>query len=84
MSFPNKEDRQRCWGARDKYWDCLDKVGEDEKSPCGELRKLYENFCSTQWVKHFDRKRNYLVFKNRIENEGYEPFDEHNKSAYSE
>ncbi|CAG2056776.1 unnamed protein product, partial [Timema podura] len=24
-------------------------------------------------VKHFDRKRNYLKFKDRIEKEGYEP-----------
>jgi hypothetical protein len=24
-------------------------------------------------VKHFDRKREYLKFKDRIQNEGYEP-----------
>jgi hypothetical protein len=26
-------------------------------------------------VKHFDRKREYLQFKARIEKEGYEPLD---------
>ncbi|XP_044749025.1 cytochrome c oxidase assembly factor 6 homolog [Coccinella septempunctata] len=81
MSFPNKEDRQRCWGARDKYWECLDKVGEGDQSPCAEFRKLYESSCSSQWIKHFDRKRNYLVFKNKIENEGYEPLTENNRTT---
>ncbi|KAL3267295.1 hypothetical protein HHI36_011426 [Cryptolaemus montrouzieri] len=69
MSFPNKEDRQRCWDARDKYWECLDKAG-DETTPCALLRKVYENSCSSQWVKHFDRKRNYLQFKSKIESDG--------------
>lgn len=27
-------------------------------------------------VKHFDRKRSYLLFKDKIENEGYEPINE--------
>lgn len=79
MSFPNREDRNKCWGARDEYWKCLDKVGVTEAKkggPCAELRELYENACSSQWVKHFDRKRSYLKFKERIEKEGYEPLDD--------
>lgn len=75
MSFPTKEERAKCWGARDKYWECLDKQ-EGETSQCKEFRKLYEQSCSSQWIKHFDRKRNYLVFKNKIENDGYEPLKE--------
>ncbi|XP_008557702.1 cytochrome c oxidase assembly factor 6 homolog [Microplitis demolitor] len=68
MSFPSKEDRLNCWGSRDEYWKCLDTKSETE---CTELRKQYEKFCSPQWVKHFDRKRDYLKFKEKIEQEGY-------------
>ncbi|KAH0554304.1 cytochrome c oxidase assembly factor 6 homolog isoform X2 [Cotesia glomerata] len=67
MSFPSKEERLNCWGSRDKYWKCLDSKSETE---CKELRKQYEKFCSPQWVKHFDRKREYLKFKEKIEQEG--------------
>lgn len=82
MSFPNKEERTKCWNARDEYWKCLDKAGVVEAvkdGPCAEFRHLYENACAAQWVKHFDRKRSYLKFKERIEKEGYEPLDD-NKS----
>ena len=36
-------------------------------------------------VKHFDRKRNYLKFKDRIQNEGYDPLEsnERNNSGSS-
>lgn len=75
MSFPTKEQRAKCWGAKDKYWECLD-TNDGQDSVCKEFRKLYENSCSGQWVKHFDRKRNYLLFKEKIETEGYEPLNE--------
>ncbi|XP_044255806.1 cytochrome c oxidase assembly factor 6 homolog [Tribolium madens] len=80
MSFPTKEDRNLCWSARDRYWECLNKNGiidsKDDRGPCLEFRKLYEKSCSAQWVKHFDRRRNYLQFKEKIEKHGYEPLDE--------
>lgn len=79
MSFPNREERAQCWGARDKYWDCLDKnklADAVKEGPCVEFRKFYEKSCSEQWVKHFDRKRSYLQFKQKIETDGYEPLDE--------
>lgn len=80
MSFPTKEERTRCWGARDKYWECLDKnEGANKDNVCKEFRQLYEKSCTSQWVKHFDRKRNYLIFKEKIEKEGYEPLDETKK-----
>ncbi|CAH1997905.1 unnamed protein product [Acanthoscelides obtectus] len=79
MSFPTKEERSKCWGARDKYWECLDHNKVNEKdSACTEFRKLYEQSCSAQWVTHFDRRRNYLKFKEKIEKDGYEPLDEKN------
>ncbi|KAJ8930343.1 hypothetical protein NQ314_016893 [Rhamnusium bicolor] len=77
MSFPTREERSLCWGARDKYWECLDKNKATEKSNiCQEFRTLYEKSCTAQWVKHFDRKRNYLQYKEKIEKHGYEPLNE--------
>lgn len=82
MSFPTKEERAKCWNARDKYWDCLEKNGSDDKgNVCVEFRKVFEHSCSAQWVKHFDRRRNYLKFKDKIENEGYEPLTDSNKTS---
>lgn len=74
-SFPDKEHRQECWNARDQYWACVDKVaptfsstsGQPEPKECLKLRKLFETSCPGQWVKHFDRKRNYEQFKERME-----------------
>ncbi|KAG5309931.1 COA6 factor, partial [Pseudoatta argentina] len=68
MSFPNKEDRIKCWSRRDEYWQCLDE-GKSQ-AECIEFRKQYEKFCPSQWVKHFDRKRDYLKFKEQIETGG--------------
>lgn len=79
MSFPTKEERTKCWSARDKYWECLDKNGTSEKdNTCTEFRKVFENSCKPQWVKHFDRRRDYLIFKEKIEKDGYEPLNENN------
>ncbi|XP_037081987.1 cytochrome c oxidase assembly factor 6 homolog [Pollicipes pollicipes] len=71
MSFPDKAARQVCWDARDQFWACLDTHGEDA-TPCKHLRQLYEKGCPSSWVKHFDRKRSYLKFKDKIQNEGLE------------
>ncbi|KDR21393.1 hypothetical protein L798_03169 [Zootermopsis nevadensis] len=74
MSFISKLQRKKCWDSRNRYWDCLDKNAEDRES-CLKLRQAFEDSCPAQWVKHFDRKRDYLKFKARIEKEGYEPLD---------
>ncbi|XP_015439590.1 PREDICTED: cytochrome c oxidase assembly factor 6 homolog [Dufourea novaeangliae] len=68
MSFPNKEDRTKCWNYRDEYWKCLDD-GKSE-TECKRFRDQYEKFCPALWVKHFDRKREYLKFKEQIEQGG--------------
>uniref|UniRef100_A0A6M2DLS4 Putative cytochrome c oxidase assembly factor 6 protein n=1 Tax=Xenopsylla cheopis TaxID=163159 RepID=A0A6M2DLS4_XENCH len=78
MSFPNKEERKRCWDARDQFWKCLDENEDKSKQntevpACKAFRKIYESSCTAQWVMHFDRKRSYLQFKERMEKEGYEP-----------
>lgn len=74
-SFPSKDERTICWSARDKYWSCLD-AHEGNVNSCTELRKVYENSCPSQWVKHFDRRYQFLKFKQKVETEGFEKFDE--------
>lgn len=49
MSFPNKSDRQRCWNAKDKYWECLE-ASNEKPDACLQLRKIYESNCPSQWV----------------------------------
>ncbi|XP_050071677.1 cytochrome c oxidase assembly factor 6 homolog [Anopheles maculipalpis] len=83
MSFPDKDVRAKCWTARDEYWACLDKHAPDyqctsqqpEPKECLQLRKLYQQSCPAQWVKHFDRKRTYDQFKQKMA-KGYEPLNE--------
>lgn len=80
MSFPDKDERKKCWDSRDRYWECLEKnspkhnntSGAEEPKECVKLRKLYEAGCPGQWVKHFDRKRTYEQFKKRME-KGFDP-----------
>lgn len=87
MSFPDREQRTKCWTARDDYWKCLDEhapqhnstSGEKVPSACQKFRKLFESNCSMQWVKHFDRKRTFEHFKERM-NKGYDPLDERSQS----
>ena len=49
MSFPKSEERQKCWAARDQYWQCLEKNDED-KTKCTTQRTQFENSCVKQWV----------------------------------
>ncbi|XP_055694496.1 cytochrome c oxidase assembly factor 6 homolog [Lutzomyia longipalpis] len=85
--FPTKEERTQCWNNKDRYWECLDKNapthsttgGDAEPKACLELRKAFEKSCPGQWVKHFDRKRSYELFKRRMES-GYDPLDKSAKS----
>lgn len=58
MSFPDKEKRQKCWDSRDRYWECLDKSG-DQSDKCAEIRTLYESACPSQWVSLND----YFLFQ---------------------
>lgn len=67
MSFPNKTEREKCYGVRDRYWACLDEhaptyistSGAEEPEKCKEFRQLYEAGCLKQWVKHFEERRAY-------------------------
>jgi cytochrome c oxidase assembly factor 6 len=51
-SFPNKEERAKCWSSRDAYWACLDEAESKgtKLEACKDLQKLYESSCPSQWV----------------------------------
>ncbi|NWJ06609.1 COA6 factor, partial [Crypturellus undulatus] len=72
MSAPNMEERKACWGARDELWECLERNNEDA-AKCQHLRLSFESKCPQQWIKYFDRRRDYLKYKKKLENEGYSP-----------
>lgn len=65
MEFKGKEDRNKCYTARDDYFRCL-----DDQASCEDLFKKFEQLCGHKWTEHFLRKRNYENFKKRQELEG--------------
>ena len=50
-----REDRSKCWEARDGYFACLDAaevvVAGTEGSKCAAERKTYEQNCAKSWVR---------------------------------
>ncbi|KAK3544933.1 hypothetical protein QTP86_029218 [Hemibagrus guttatus] len=72
MSAPNSKQRQACWGARDELWRCLD-LNQDNTAACEKYRKEYEASCPAQWVKYFNKRRDFLKYKEKMEKEGFEP-----------
>jgi len=78
-SAPTKAERELCWSARDEYWQCLDK-NKDDASKCKEHRQRFESDCTKTWLKYFDRRRDYLKYKDKIEKEGFEPISDKSKT----
>ncbi|XP_054718610.1 cytochrome c oxidase assembly factor 6 homolog [Uloborus diversus] len=66
MPFPDKEQRKKCWDSRDSYWECLEQNNED-KTKCQEKREYFVKECPNRWVDHFDRKRDYIKFKEKVQ-----------------
>ncbi|KAM9608582.1 cytochrome c oxidase assembly factor 6 homolog isoform 1-T1 [Morphnus guianensis] len=60
MSAPTMEERKACWGARDEFWQCLDRHGDDA-SQCEKLRLSFESRCPQQWVSSSRRGLPQLV-----------------------
>lgn len=66
MAAPTKDEREKCWNARDSLWKCLDENNDDE-SKCTKFRKAFQKHCSKQWVcknlhcAHFDSKKNMVT-----------------------
>ncbi|XP_030877588.1 cytochrome c oxidase assembly factor 6 homolog, partial [Leptonychotes weddellii] len=56
----------------DEYWKCLDENTEDA-SQCKKLRSSFESSCPQQWIKYFDKRRDYLKFKEKFEAGQFQP-----------
>ncbi|KAN0138750.1 Cytochrome oxidase c subunit VIb domain containing protein [Lactarius tabidus] len=56
-----REDRSKCWEARDAYFACLDAaevvVAGTEGSKCAPQRKAYEQNCAKSWIDYFNQRR---------------------------
>ncbi|XP_016125805.1 cytochrome c oxidase assembly factor 6 homolog [Sinocyclocheilus grahami] len=72
MSALNASGRKACWDARDELWKCLD-GHQDQTSVCEKHQREFEAKCPAQWVKYFVKRRDFLKYKEKIQNEGYEP-----------
>lgn len=72
MTFSSWEEKAGCLAARDAYWACLDLVKKDKGDAdirdCPELRERYTTACPGHWVRHFDKKKSYLMFKETLSN----------------
>ncbi|NXU10055.1 COA6 factor, partial [Pardalotus punctatus] len=98
MAAPTMEERKACWGARDEFWQCLDRHGDDA-GKCEKLRRAFESLCphflkkfgraaperrrdtgDGCGVKHFDKRRDFLKYKKKLETEGYRPPEAAGKS----
>ena len=82
QSKNTKATRQRCWKARDEYWNCMESNPDDPDadSKCQEARKCYTNLCPAAWVVHFDKQHRYNAYKQQIEKSGVEDMDKKNTS----
>ncbi|KAK4154318.1 cytochrome c oxidase assembly factor 6 [Chaetomidium leptoderma] len=62
---PTREERKKCWEARDTYFACLDANGivdalkDDSKAAraCGGESAGFEKDCAAQWVTYFKKWR---------------------------
>ncbi|PAA85608.1 hypothetical protein BOX15_Mlig017447g3, partial [Macrostomum lignano] len=65
-----KSEREKCWHARDAYWACLEsgrESGTGKANKCSKELAEFHNACPRQWIDHFVRKREYDLFKEKIE-----------------
>jgi hypothetical protein len=50
VDITNKDGREACWAARDKFWNCMAEKNEDV-SKCQAERKIFEKDCTKAWVR---------------------------------
>ncbi|KAF4675966.1 Cytochrome c oxidase assembly factor 6 [Perkinsus olseni] len=48
--------REKCWKARDDFFQCLTDNNEDE-GKCRESKETFHSDCLPTWVKHFTLQR---------------------------
>lgn len=78
MEFRGKEKRLECYKARDAYFEKCEIASTEPKlkAQCQELYKHFELACGQKWTEHFIRKQDYLKFKKKIEEQGFEEVDQ--------
>ncbi|XP_043943040.1 cytochrome c oxidase assembly factor 6 homolog [Protopterus annectens] len=62
MTAPTAEERKTCWGARDRYWRCLDEHSDDA-SQCQKFRTHFEQSCPAIWLLSENIVRNHSAIK---------------------
>lgn len=76
MEFKNREKRKECYSARDAYFECIDKQpANSDKLACKDYLTKFEKSCGQKWTEHFIRRRDYLLFKEKVEKEGVDVID---------
>lgn len=66
-----REERKKCWEARDAYFGCLDrnnildsiKEADSATKACPKEEQLYEQDCATSWVCDTTSQSDYLLLK---------------------
>jgi cytochrome c oxidase assembly factor 6 len=65
---PGKEERDKCYMARDAYFDCLDAEisnSKQDKMTCSALRQSFQSNCLKSWVEHFTSEREKEILKQK-------------------
>lgn len=80
MEFTGKAHRTQCYSARDAYFSCIERYkdiadAEAKKQKCIETYKEFEKICGIKWTEHFIKRRDYLIFKEKLEKEGITSLD---------
>lgn len=92
----SRNERTKCWEARDIYFSCLDKHdildattkegAAKSKELCSAQEGKYEQDCASSWVKYFKQKRVADFDKaqriKKLEGEGAVPMDQAQKPAW--
>ena len=66
---PNSSERQKCWAARDAYFQCLQENGEN-KEKCMTVLPGFEEHCPKRWVKYFMGQRRKEKLREQLEKQG--------------
>ncbi|KAF8313576.1 hypothetical protein DL93DRAFT_2113798 [Clavulina sp. PMI_390] len=62
MPAATREERKKCWEARDAYYSCLDaagvvKPGSETSRQCRAESKTFEKNCAKSWIEYFNQRR---------------------------
>ena len=66
---PNRSERQKCWTARDAYFNCL-QLNNEDKDKCSESMSKFDEDCPKRWVKYFIGLRRKEKLRKKLEEDG--------------